>query len=153
MNFYEEKQIFKWRWMIFLPVAIFALLPTLLVGEVQESKLALIIVGIVLLLTGFLLLAMKQTIQIDADGIHYKQSPFHWKFHHFSWADIQDWKVTKINPLSEFGGWGIRITLKKKGYIMEGEYGLELKTAAKKLTVFSMKDKIATEKVMNQYFK
>lgn len=139
--------------MIFLPIAIFSLLPTLLIGEVQESILALTIVGGVLLLTGFLLLAMKQVIRIDADGVHYKQSPFHRKFQHLSWTDIQDWKVTKMNAFGDFGGWGIRITPKKKGYIMEGDYGLELKTSAKKLIVVSIKDKIAVEKGMNQYFK
>ena len=76
---------------------------------------------------------MKQIIRIDKDGVSYKQSPFHRKFQHLPWGDIQDWKVTKMNAFSDFGGWGIRITSKKKGYIMEGEYGLELKTSANKL--------------------
>lgn len=153
MNFYEEKQIFKWRWRIFIPIAIFSLLPTLLLGEIRESLSALIIIGIVLLLTGILLLTMKQVIRVDANGVNYKQSPFHRKFQHISWGDIQDWKVTKMNAFSDFGGWGIRITPKKKGYIMEGAYGLELKTSAKKLIVVSIKDKIMVEKTINQYFK
>ena len=153
MNSYEEKQIFKWRWRIFIPIAIFSLLPTLLLGEVRESLVALLIIGVVLLLTGLLLLAMKQIVRIDANGVSYKQSPFHRKFQHILWTDIQDWKVTKINAFSDFGGWGIRLTPKKKGYIMEGDYGLELKTSAKKLIVVSIKDKIMVEKTMKQYFK
>jgi len=36
---------------------------------------------------------------------------------------------------------------------MEGEYGLELQTAAKKLTVLSVKNKEAVEKVVLQHFK
>ena len=153
MNSYEEKQVFKWRWGMFIFVAISSLLPTLLIGEIRENQLALLIIGIVLLLTGLLLWAMKQIVRIDTNGVSYKQSPFHRKFQYIPWGDIKDWKVTKMNAFSDFGGWGIRMTGKKKGYIIEGEHGLELTTSAKKLIVLSIKDKIAVEKVMNQYFK
>lgn len=152
MNTYEEKQVFKLRW-IFFPIAIFSLLPVLLIAEGKEGTTALIIIGVVLLLTGWLLLAMKQVIRIDMDGISYKQSPFHRKFHQIPWVAIQTWKVTKINPFSDFGGWGIRMTRKKKGYIIEGEYGLELETKTKKIIVFSVKDKIRVEKAINQFKK
>jgi len=152
METYEEKQVFK-LWWTFIPIAIFSLLPILLFAEEKESMPALIIAGIVLLVVGWLLLSMKQVIRINPNGVYYKQSPFHRKFQIIPWATIQDWKVIKINAFSDFGGWGIRITRKKKGYIMEGEYGLELQTAAKKLTVLSVKNKEAVEKVVLQHFK
>ncbi|MFK7981126.1 MAG: hypothetical protein AB8G86_14160 [Saprospiraceae bacterium] len=150
MNAYEEKQVFQFRW-IFFPIALFSLLPVLLVADGKEGKIALLITGVVLLLTGWLLLSMKQVIRIDANGISYKQGPFHRKFHQISWGDIQNWEVTKISPFSDFGGWGIRLTGKKKGYIIDGEYGLELAINAKKIIVFSIIDKIGIEKAINQY--
>lgn len=150
MNIYEEKQVFKLRW-IFFPIAIFSLLPVLLVADGKEGRIALLITGIVLLLTGWLLLSMKQVIRVNEQGISYKQGPFHRRFHQISWGDIQNWKVTKISPFSDFGGWGIRLTGKKKGYIIEGEHGLELQTNAKKIIVFSVKDKIGMENAINQY--
>lgn len=150
MNTYEEKQVFKLRW-IFFPIAIFSLIPVVLVADGKEGKIALMITGVVLLLTGWLLLSMKQMIRIDAEGVSYKQSPFHRKFHQIPWSDIQNWQVTKISPFRDFGGWGIRLTGKKKGYIIEGEYGLELQTSVKKIIVLSIKDKIATENAINQH--
>ncbi len=150
MNTYEEKQVFKLRW-IFFPIAIFSLIPVLLVADGKEGMIALMITGVVLLLSGWLLLSMKQVIRIDANGLSYKQGPFHRRFHQIPWSDIQDWKVVKMNPFSDFGGWGIRLTGKKKGYIIEGEYGLELQTSAKRIIVFSVKDKIGIEKAINQY--
>jgi len=36
-------------------------------------------------------------------------------------------------------------------FFIEGEYGLELKTSAKKIIVFSVKDKIGMEKAISQY--
>ena len=150
MNTYEEKQVFKLRW-IFFPIALFSLLPVLLVADGKEGKVALLITGVVLLLTGWLLLSMKQVIRINEHGVSYKQGPFHRKFHQISWGDIQSWKVTKISPFGDFGGWGIRLTGKKKGYIIEGAYGLELVIKPKKIIVFSVKDKIGVEKAINQY--
>lgn len=150
MNNYQETQIFQYRWAIFSFVAITALLPTLLMGAGEGRTNALLIILGILLLVGILLSSMKQVILIDSNGVSYKQSPFHRKFQVIPWADIQDWKVTKINALGDFGGWGIRITSKKKGYIMEGEYGLELQTGAKKLTVLSVKNKIAVTDAMKK---
>ena len=118
----------------------------------KEGRIALLVTGIVFLLIGWLLLSMKQIIRIDADGVSYKQGPFHRKFQIIPWADIQGWKVSKINAFSDFGGWGIRITSKKKGYIIEGEYGLELQTGTKKLTVLSVKNKIAVTDAMERQF-
>ena len=150
MTTYEEKQVFKLRW-IFFPIAFFSLLPVLLVADGKEGRVALLITGVVLLLTGWLLLSMKQVIRIDEHGVSYKQGPFHRKFHQITWGDIQNWEVTKISPFSDFGGWGIRLTGKKKGYIIDGAYGLELQTNAKKIIVLSIKDKIATENAINQH--
>lgn len=150
MTTYEEKQVFKLRW-IFFPIALFSLLPVLLVTEGKEGRIALLITGIVLLLTGWLLLAMKQIVRFHPKGISYKQGPFHRKFHLIPHSEIRNWEIKKLNAFSEYGGWGIRLTTKKKGYIIEGDYSLELQTNAKKLIVFSIKDKIATEKAMLQY--
>ena len=103
MTTYEEKQVFKLRW-IFFPIAFFSLLPVLLVADGKEGRVALLITGVVLLLTGWLLLSMKQVIRIDEHGVSYKQGPFHRKFHQITWGDIQNWEVTKISPFSDFGG-------------------------------------------------
>ena len=147
---YEEKQVFQLNW-IFIPIAIFTIVPTLLLSKGPGMLIALLICGVTTLLVGFLLFSMRQTIRIDEQGVHYQQKPFHRKFYTIPWTDIQNWKVVKINAFGDFGGWGIRKTMKKNGYIIEGEFGLELKTSAKRLTVLSVKNKVATEQSMEAF--
>ena len=152
MNTYEERQIFKLRW-IFIPISLFTILPVLLLsnGSSREGLLALSISVGVLLLSGLLLFSMKQTIRIDEKGVHYQQRPFHRSFRSVPWSEIKEWKVEKISPLGDFGGWGIRINRKKMGYIIDGNYGLGLKTAAKKHTVLSIVNKEEAIQAMNYF--
>lgn len=149
MGPYEEKQQFNGIW-VFMMIALFTL-PTLLITDREEFPIVLLVVGGTLLLTGLLLFFLKQTIRIDKEGVHFKQTPIHRTYRTIKWADIQSWKVNKISALSDFGGWGYRLTSKKTGYIIAGDYGLELKTDAKRLTVLSIKNKEEVEQAMEKY--
>ncbi len=145
---YEEKQRFKGLWLI-IPIAIFTL-PTLLLAK--DGGLVTLLIGIgVPLLTGLLLFSLRQTIRIDKEGVHFKQTPIHRTYRTIKWADIQSWQVYKISPLGDFGGWGYRLTSKKTGYIIAGDYGLELKTDAKRLTVLSVKEKEEVQQAMEKF--
>lgn len=146
---YEEKQQFNGIW-VFILIALFTL-PTLFFTGAEEMPIVLLVIGGTLLLTGLLLFFLRQTIRIDKEGVHFKQSPIHRTFRTIKWADIQSWKVYKISPLSDFGGWGYRLTAKRTGYIIAGDYGLELKTDAKRLTVISIKHKAEVEQAMEKF--
>lgn len=150
MENYKEKQSTKLSWLI-VPIAIMTLVPTLAFADSENGMIGVVIAGVTLLLIGGLLLSLGQTVQVDKIGIHFKQTPIHRTFRTVKWTEIKAWKVTKLNALSDFGGWGYRLTPSKVGYIIEGKYGLELKTKAKKLTVLSVKNKEEVERAM-EYF-
>lgn len=153
INMYEEKQKLKWAQPIFWGITLMTLLPILVFYEKQDGWIVWLVVGGTLLFTGGLLFSMKQTVRIDEGGIHFKQTPLLNKFKTMPWTTIQNWELRKINALTDFGGWGIRYTGSKTGYIMEGDYGLELGTGAKKKTVLSIKNRGEVERLMQQYTK
>lgn len=152
VNYYEEKQQFKANY-IFLLLIPSMLLPMILLAKEDRWLLGLGIVVGTLVLTGGLFYLMQQTIRIDANGIHFKQLMIHRKYRTIAWTDIKDWKITKMNALGDFGGWGYRVTGKKWGYIIEGDFGLELETDAKKITVLSIKNRVEAERYIASFYK
>lgn len=152
MDSYEEKQQFKANY-IFLLMIPSLLLPLILLGKEGQWLLGIGIAVGTLVFTGGLLYLMQQTIRIDDKGIHYKQLMIHRTYRTITWSEIKDWKITKMNALGNFGGWGYRVTSKKWGYIIEGEFGLELNTGAKKLTVLSIKNRVEAERYISMFLK
>lgn len=148
---YEEQQTFKWALPLFLAIALMTALPILFYYEKEDGILALVIVGAVILFTGGLFFSMKQTIQIDEQGVHYKQSPLINSFKTIPWETIQNWEVKEISALKDFGGWGIRYTGSKTGYIMQGDFGLELNTGKKRRIVLSVMNRGEVERAMKKY--
>ena len=148
---YEENQTFKWSQQLFWGITLMTFLPLLIFYKKEDGLLALAIVGFVLLLTGGLFFSMKQTIRIDEQGVHLKQRPLINNFKSYPWSTIQNWELLKISPIKDFGGWGIRYTGSKTGYIMEGDYGLELDIGKKKKIVLSVKNRAEVERMMKKY--
>jgi len=148
---YEEQQTFKWALPLFLGIALMTALPILFYYKKEDGILALVILGGVLLFTGGLFFSMKQTIRIDEQGIHYKQVPLINSFKTIPWEIIQNWELKEISPLKDFGGWGIRYTGSKTGYIMRGDFGLELNTGKKKRIVLSVMNRVEVEQLIRKY--
>lgn len=148
---YEEQQRFQWALPMFLVIALMTALPILFFHEKENGMLDLIIVGGVILLTGGLFFSMKQTIRIDEQGVHYKQTPLINSFKQIPWEIIQNWEIKDMSPLKDFGGWGIRYTGSKKGYIMQGDFGLELNIGEKKRIVLSVINRGEVEQLIRKY--
>lgn len=79
-------------------------------------------VGLVCLL--FLVLRLK--LEIDGKSIQYRFYPFHFSWQTINWSDVASAEVRKYKPLSEFGGWGLRVGFKGKAYTVSGNKGLQL---------------------------
>lgn len=71
---------------------------------------------------------MQLETKIDEQGIHYAFRPFHRSFRHILWYDIKECYVRKYSPIGEYGGWGYRVTLGKKGkaYNVRGNLGIQI---------------------------
>jgi hypothetical protein len=82
----------------------------------------LVIIGVVALL----IFAIKLHVTINTEGITYKYPPFHIKPKQMPWANIESAELMKINPLKEFGGWGLRYGKLGAAYTTRGRYILHI---------------------------
>ena len=82
--------------------------------------------GVLLLTLLFVFLRLDTAIQ--KDGIYYRFLPFQLTYKKISWDRISKAFVRQYNPITEYGGWGLRIGLFGKGqaFNVSGNKGLQL---------------------------
>ncbi len=100
-------------------------------GDKPMSDMGLLIVGgsSILLMIGLTVFISlhKLTLEIDREAFYVKFNPYFKEPKVFRKAELQSATVRKYQPIMEFGGWGLRIGLKKsKAYNITGNYGLQL---------------------------
>ncbi len=129
MLFYEEKQFLRSNSIVW--VAIASLLITFLVivinfsGDKSDLN-GLFILSIVIISIVPLLLLASIHLRIEKDGIYIKYFPFHFKPLFFKWSEIDHFEIRKYNPLTEYGGWGVKGTRKNRVYNVSGDMGLQI---------------------------
>lgn len=80
----------------------------------------------IMALTMALLGSLKLYTRIDADGVHFRMTPFHFREQTILWEEIDQIQVRKYSPIMEYGGWGIRIGLMGKAYNVKGDKGIQI---------------------------
>jgi len=151
MKIFKEEQRFTQTWLIIL-LAISVIVPiAIIVKEFLEvdskmsiNKLILTIIGI--LVSVLFIFFFKLTTRIDEKGIFYQFFPFHLSLKKIEWSEIAFAKVRTYDPISEYGGWGIKGGLfwnKEKGNCVNisGDVGLQLQLKnGKKLLIGTQKE-------------
>ena len=127
---FSESQRFRQSWMWLLIITINGLVSYKLYKQILQQTLninTIFPIGIMLLVT-FLLISLRLDTLIKEDGIYVRFFPFHLKYKHYNWNNIKQLYVRKYNPISEYGGWGIRYGLFGKGmaYNVSGNMGLQI---------------------------
>lgn len=124
---FSERQRFNqwWLWLILLiicgiPFYVF-------INDVADLTL-LVITSIILLLPIAIFIFLRLDTVIKEDGIYVRFFPFHIKFIFYSWGSIANLYIREYSPISEYGGWGIKIGSKSKGmaFNTSGNIGLQL---------------------------
>jgi hypothetical protein len=135
--YFSERQKFNqwWIWLILLivnSVSLFTISKQMIsprtFGETSMSKAQFILVEVTVVLVSILILCIRLDTQIGTDGISVKFFPFHLSFRHYAWKDISRSFVREYNPIGDFGGWGLRISIfgKGKAFTVSGNKGLQL---------------------------
>jgi hypothetical protein len=73
-----------------------------------------------------LILPSNLTTQIRSDGIYVRFPPFQPSFTKFFWDDISEVYIRNYDALSEYYGWGIKISPNGTGYIVAGNIGIQI---------------------------
>jgi hypothetical protein len=101
----------------------------------------LIACGLTFLLSLLLLNTRLDTV-VKRNGIYVRFFPFHFKFKHYAWDELKKSFVRRYSPLTEYGGWGLRLGLFGSGraFNVSGDQGLQLQfTDDKKLLIGTQK--------------
>ncbi|MHC4762948.1 MAG: DUF6141 family protein [Planctomycetota bacterium] len=135
---YREEQRFSlWlRWLVAalvasaVPFGIFSL-TKIYSGQGSPDipqVLTVIIAGIfVPIAVAVLFLLLKLETEVRSDGLYVRFFPFHVNFKSFTKDDLSEYYARKYRPLLEYGGWGIRWSLRKgKAYNVSGNKGVQL---------------------------
>lgn len=129
MLFYEEKQFLRSNAMIWIAIAglLITFLTLVMNFSVNEDDwIGILILSIVILVLSPVLLLASIHLRIEKDGIYIKYFPFHFKPLFFKWSEIEHFELRKYDPLSEYGGWGLKGTKKNRAYNVSGDMGLQI---------------------------
>jgi hypothetical protein len=105
---------------------------------------------IILAIVGLFIYSIKLKVSIDQKGITYQYPPFRNKPTTLPWEDIQTVELLKINPLKEFGGWGLRYGKLGAAYTTRGRYILHIKTQKKTPINLTVVDRESLIKISTQ---
>jgi hypothetical protein len=122
--YFSEKQRFTqaWLWISFGLQSSVALTILFLIPNPATWWVVGITAAVALLLST----ATLHT-QVRPDGIHYRFFPFHRRWRHIPRQDIRWYYLRTYEPISEYGGWGLRRSAKHgRAYNTRGDQGLQL---------------------------
>ncbi len=134
---FRETQKFKQIWVILiliiiLGIWIWGIIQQIILGTPfgnrPVSDTGLILIGLIALFPIVLIIMFKMITEIRKDGIYYRLFPV-MKFKKIKPEEIESWQVTQYNPIKEFGGWGYRFSIRRKGgkaINVNGKMGLRL---------------------------
>ena len=134
---FTERQHFKqiWLWALLFSINglfIYGLVSQVFFGQTfgdkpMSNRLLIFVTSGVLLLT-LLFVFLRLDTAIQKDGVYYRFLPFQWSYKKISWDRISKSFVRQYNPITEYGGWGLRIGLFGKGqaFNVSGNKGLQL---------------------------
>lgn len=154
---FSEKQKFNqwWLWLILLGVNCFMIIGILQqvffekqFGDKPMNNYELLLTAGVTLSITLLFFNFRLDTQIKKDGIYVRFFPLQLKFKHYTWENISKSYVRKYSPIIDYGGWGLRIGLFRKGRAMNvsGNKGLQLEfTDKKKLLIGTNKAEELTD--------
>lgn len=120
-----------------------------------SALMAITLILVIYFVLYFGLLRSPLKVTINREGIHYSCFPFLRSTKTLQWKDVKSIQVVKVDPISDFGGYGYRMVPKKrKGFIMNGEQALEIERADMNIPYYlTIDDGVMANKAIEHYFK
>jgi hypothetical protein len=95
-------------------------------GGAVSGLTAFVFIAGALCLLASILLSFRLITQIRTDGIYVRYAPLQLAFVCYTWTDVRQVYLRRYNALAEYGGWGLRMGPNGGGYIVPGEWGIQL---------------------------
>ncbi|WP_080905233.1 DUF6141 family protein [Parabacteroides sp. Marseille-P3160] len=144
---FSERQSFKqwWIWIILLAIDglfLYGSYKQLFLEEPFGNKpmndTGLILMTSLAIILTLLFIFLRLDTKIKKDGIYVRFFPFHLSYKHYPWDSLRECYIRKYSPITEYGGWGVRLGLfgKGKAFNVSGGKGLQLEfTNQKKILI------------------
>ena len=132
MKVFKEEQRFTQLWLVVLIIFSTIVPVAIILSEAKSMESSELVIALsVVILAPAIIFLFKLRTRIDEKGIHYRFIPFHLKTQLIPWSDIDKIYVRNYDPISEYGGWGIKggsLWNKKKGTAVnvKGDVGIQL---------------------------
>jgi hypothetical protein len=138
---FSERQRFDQAWLYILMVTTLVLPCTLAYDDYSKHgfswPMLAVFIGPLLILV--ITRLMWLDVKVGADGIRYRFVPFiRWRL--IPWASIQQLEVCKYDPLSDYGGWGVKRGKSGWIYNVSGEDGLRITHTDGHILMLGIKD-------------
>ena len=97
-------------------------------SSLNDSGLKASLILAIVLVTALLVLfaRAKLSTQIDKKFISYKFYPLHRSYRKIAWNSVVKCEVVTYQPVSQYGGWGIRAGKNGKVFSVSGNRGLQI---------------------------
>lgn len=122
-----------------------------------EEDTAVIVSVISLLITVplvFALLSLRLETRIDEKGVFTRFRPFGFTKKFYPWNEIKKIYIRTYDPVSEYGGWGMRgLKENKKAYIVSGNTGIQVVSRRGEEFLVGTQKAEEAENVINHYHK
>ena len=161
MKVFKEEQRFKQTWLIVL-LAVSILLSVVAItkeyveenSKMTTNEFVLTLIGIAISVAFIFFFKLKTNI--DEKGIQYQFSPFHLKMKLIKWEEIKKAQVRTYDPISEYGGWGIKggsFWNKEKGKCVNisGDIGIQVEFKNGKKLLIGTQKKEEAQHVLKTY--
>ncbi|MDE0470643.1 MAG: hypothetical protein OXH57_01785 [Ekhidna sp.] len=84
--------------------------------------------------------------KINEDGVYVKYFPFQLKGRFWKWSEIQSFRAAHFEPFSQFGGWGVRVSLNgDRCYSTKGNFAFILSVKDRNIYIGTQKKNKAVE--------
>ena len=97
-------------------------------SSLNDSGLKASLILAIVLVTALIVLFAKAKLstQIDKKFISYKFYPLHKSYRKIAWNSVTKCEVVTYQPVSQYGGWGIRAGKNGKVFSVSGNRGLQI---------------------------
>ena len=97
-------------------------------SSMNDSGLKVSLILAIVLVTALIVLFAKAKLitQIDKKFISYKFFPLHKSYRKIAWKSVSKCEVVTYQPVSQYGGWGIRAGKNGKVFSVSGNRGLQI---------------------------
>jgi|SRR5690625_177274 len=157
--FYERQRFRQWWvWtllLIFIIINSIYLVTTFTDGFLPKNNAGLAIATTVILLVILLIFFSHLDTKIKSDGIHIRFYPFHLKWRNYPWNKLKRVYVRRYAPLTEYGGWGVRLGMsmrRGRAFNVSGNKGIQLIFKNDKKLLIGTQKPEKVKEILSQYF-